>query len=94
MQPITPLSPAIPLPKVDSEDPVAVIPTASVAPLDGPPDGERINTFTLAAKSQDWAVEDATVNALGEMRDRVLSRPFASVAVAFSLGWLVARVLR
>jgi hypothetical protein len=94
MEPISPISPAIPLPKVDSEDPVAVIPTASVAPLDGPPDGERINTFTLAARNNDWAVEDATVNALGEMRDHVLSKPLASVGIAFALGWMVARVLR
>jgi len=43
-------SASIPVPHVDSDEPVAVVPTASVAPLDGPPDGERINIYTLAPK--------------------------------------------
>jgi len=42
MQPTTPLNSPIPVPEIDSDEPVPVIPTASVAPLDGPPDGERI----------------------------------------------------
>lgn len=76
----------IPVPAIDSDEPVVVVPAASVAPLDGPPDGERINTFILAPKDND--------NVLGDIRDRVLRRPLACVAAAFSLGFLMARVLR
>lgn len=84
---------AIAVPAIDSDEPVAVIPTASVAPLDGPPDGERINMFTLAPKN-DRALEDFAVNAFGGMRDGVLSRPLTYVAAAFSLGFLLARMMR
>ena len=85
---------AIAVPAIDSDEPVAVIPTASVAPLDGPPDGERINRFTLAPKNTDWAFEDFAVNAFGGMRDGVLSRPLTYVAAAFSLGFVLARIMR
>jgi hypothetical protein len=94
--PTAPMSPAspIPVPHIDSDQPVAVIPTASVAPLDGPPDGERINTFTLAPKNDEPALEDSSVNAFGAMRARVLSKPLTYVAAAFSLGFLMARLQR
>ncbi len=92
MQPNASMTPAsiLPVPKVDidSDVPVAIIPTANVAPLDGPPDGERINTFTLAP------LEDTAVNAYGSMRERVLSKPLTYVAAAFSLGFVFARMLR
>lgn len=91
--PPTPTS-LLPVPEVDSDEPVAVIPTASVAPLDGPPDGERINTFTLAPQDHRRTLGDATAGVVGDMRERVLSKPLTSVAVAFSLGLVVARVLR
>jgi hypothetical protein len=96
MQPTASMAPAspIPVPDIDSDVPVAVIPTASVAPLDGPPDGERINTFTLAPKSNDRMLEDSAVAAFGAMRDRVLSKPLTYVAAAFSLGFVLARLLR
>jgi hypothetical protein len=96
MQPTAPKTPAsaIPVPDVESDEPVAVIPTASVAPLEGPPDGERINTFTLAPKHDDREFEQFAVNAFGGMRDRVLSKPLTFVAAAFSLGFVLARVLR
>lgn len=96
MQPTTPTTPdsAIPVPDIDSDEPVAVIPTASVAPLEGPVDGERINTFTLAPKHSEWEFEDFAVNAYGDMRERVLSKPLTYVAAAFSLGFVIARVLR
>lgn len=95
MQP-SPASP-IPLPDVDvdSDVPVTVIPAASVAPLDGPPDGERINTFAVApAATGSTSPEESAIHAFGLMRDGVLSRPLTYVAVAFSLGLVLARVLR
>jgi hypothetical protein len=85
----TPISP-IPVPDIDSDTPVAVIPTASVAPLDGPADGERINTFTLAPQHRGGGYEDV----LNDVRERALRKPLTHVAGAFLLGWLVARVLR
>ena len=84
----------IPIPAVDSDGPVAVIPTASVAPLEGPPDGERINTFALAAEHSSMARERLAAGALGDLRARVLARPLASLATAFGLGLLMARLLR
>jgi hypothetical protein len=96
MQPSAPVTPAspIPVPKIDSDEPVAVIPVASVAPLDGPPDGERINSFTLAPKKRERAFDDFAANAMGDMRERVLGKPLTFLAAAFSLGFVVARVLR
>jgi hypothetical protein len=96
MQPTTPLTPAsaIPVPDIDSDEPVAVIPVASVAPLDGQPDGERINMFTLAPKHDEPGLRDFAVNAYGELRERVLGKPITYVAAAFSLGFVLARVLR
>jgi hypothetical protein len=96
MQPTVPKTPAsaIPVPDIESDEPVAVIPTASVAPLEGPPDGERINTFTLAPKNNDREFEHFAVNAYGGIRDRVLSKPLTFMAAAFSLGFVMARVLR
>ena len=91
MQPTTPI---IPVPKIDSDVPVAVIPTASVAPLDGPPDGERINTFTLAPKKRDGMLQGSAADALGLVRDRARSQPLACMAAAFSLGFVLARLLR
>ena len=80
----------IPVPQIDSDEPVAVIPVASVAPLDGQPDGERINTFALAPKDG----HRAATNAIGALTDRVLDRPLTRFAAAFSLGFLLARALR
>ncbi len=94
MQPTTPMSTAIPVPRIDIDEPVAVIPIASVAPLDGPPDGERINTFALAPTKGDSAFEESIINAFGSMRASVLSRPFTYVAAAFSLGFLISRMRR
>lgn len=85
---------AIPVPDIDIGEPAAVIPAASVAPLDGPPDGERINTFLVAPKKRGWANEDFTADALGEMRHRVSNNPFTYLAAAFSLGYVVARMMR
>jgi hypothetical protein len=88
------LASPIPVPKIDTDEPVIVIPTASVAPLDGPPDGERINTFTLAPKARRRSLEDSTADAIGELRDRALRKPLTCMAAAFSLGYILARVLR
>jgi hypothetical protein len=92
MQTTSPTTPASPIevPKIDIDEPVAVIPVASVAPLDGPPDGERINTFALAPKNDGPARPDFGAN----MRERVLGKPLTYVAAAFSLGFLLARALR
>jgi len=77
----------LPVPEIHSDEPVVVIPAASVAPLDGPPDGERINIYTLAPKS-------GAPDFLGDMRERVLRKPFTSAAVAFTLGFFLARMTR
>lgn len=94
MQPTAPLSAAspIPLPAIDSDEPVAVIPIASVAPLEGPPDGERINTFAIAPKSD--AFEDFGGNALRDLRASSLRQPLIWMAAAVSLGLLIARARR
>jgi|GEM_PF-6612313 len=91
MQTETPMALATPLPvpDVDSEVPVVVVPVASVAPLDGPGDGERINVFALAPKHARTAVD-----AVDDMRNRVFVRPLTYVAAAFSLGWVIGRLLR
>ncbi|HVE51806.1 MAG TPA: hypothetical protein VNB23_00335 [Ramlibacter sp.] len=78
------------MPDIDSDIPVALIPMASVAPLDGPADGERINTFALAPQDGARTFEDA----LSDVRERVLGKPLTHVAGAFLLGLLIARVLR
>ena len=67
-----------------------MIPVASVAPLDGPPDGERINTFTIATKNSDTPLASPGV----DLRERVLSKPLTYVAAAFSLGFILSRALR
>lgn len=92
----TPIGQAFPLPitDIDTDEPVAVIPTASVAPLDGPPDGERINLYTLAPQSGTSSLEDSTIHALGAMRDSVLSKPLTYVAAAFALGFVLSRMRR
>jgi len=87
--PMTAASP-IPLPDVDRDEPVAVIPPASVAPLDGRPDGDRINIYPVTPKDNDSALKVFA----GDMRERVLSKPLTYVAIAFSLGLVIARVLR
>ncbi|MES2787361.1 MAG: hypothetical protein V4684_17990 [Pseudomonadota bacterium] len=91
--PINPAS-AIPVPRIDIDEPVAVIPIASVAPLDGPPDGERINTFALAPRTGESAFEESMINAFGSVRASVLSRPLTYVAAAFSLGFAISRLRR
>ena len=78
----------IPTPTVRTEEPVAVIPAASVAPLDGDADGERINTFILAPE------KGRSANVLVGMRDRVKDKPFTYLVAAFSLGYVMARVMR
>lgn len=80
----------IPVPEVDSPEPVAVIPAASVAPLDGPPDGERINVYAVVPKSEAWVSNDWSV----QVRARVLAQPLTCAAIAFSLGFVMARLLR
>lgn len=92
MQTTSPLTPAtsIEVPAIDSDEPVAVIPVASVAPLDGPPDGERINTFALAPAHHAPAGADFAVH----LRDRVIARPLTHAAAAFLLGFVLARALR
>jgi hypothetical protein len=84
---------AIPAPKVDIDEPVAVIPAASVAPLDGAPDGERINTFLLAPEERKGlgAVAGKTAS---ELRRRATARPFTCLAAAFSIGYVIARMTR
>ncbi|MDB5911837.1 MAG: hypothetical protein JWP22_512 [Ramlibacter sp.] len=84
----------IPVPDIDSDVPVAIIPAASVAPLDGPPDGQRINTFILAPNEDDRALEDSAVHVFGGLRERVRSKPLTYAAAAFSLGFVLSRVLR
>jgi hypothetical protein len=84
----------IPVPEIESEVPVAVIPTASVAPLDGEPTGERINVFTVAPKRSDRSSNDFGGDALGDMRQRVLDQPLTCAAVALSLGFVLGRMLR
>lgn len=71
----------IEVPEVDVDEPVAVIPLTSVAPLDGPPDGERINTFAIAPRPPG-------------LREQVLAKPLTYVAAAFAFGFMLARVLR
>ncbi|HEY0884720.1 MAG TPA: hypothetical protein VGE20_05540 [Ramlibacter sp.] len=92
MQTSSPLFPSssIDVPEIDSDEPVAVIPVASVAPLDGPPGGERINTFALAPAHNDSARADFAV----QLRDRVIARPLTHAAGAFLLGFVLARALR
>ena len=84
------LATPIQVPEIQSDEPLAVIPVASAAPLDGPPDGERINTFALAPKG----TRSALANSGNSMRELVASKPLTSVAWAFALGVIVARVLR
>ena len=89
----TPASP-IPVPEIDTDEPVAVVPIASVAPLDGPPDGERIHTFALAPKKGGGSMKGSADKLLGEVRDRAVRKPFTYAVAAFSLGYLLARMLR
>ena len=79
----------IALPDVDIDEPVAVIPAASVAPLDGRPDGERINIFTVTPKNK-----RSSFAFTGDMHQRVRGKPLTYAAIAFSLGFVIARVLR
>ncbi|HYE38339.1 MAG TPA: hypothetical protein VEB23_00310 [Ramlibacter sp.] len=96
MQASSPTRPASPIevPKLDSAEPVAVIPVASAAPLDGAPDGERINTFTVAAKNGSPTRADHGVGSMERLRDGVIAKPLTYAAAAFSLGFILARVLR
>ena len=80
----------IQIPEIASNEPVAVIPVASVAPLEGDPGGDRINTFALAPRNDDARVREAGP----DIRDRVLRNPLASMAAAFAFGFVLARVLR
>ena len=79
----------IPVPTVESDASVAVIPTASVAPLDGPPDGERINVFTVAPKRV-----KTPRDALSDLREAVMEQPLGWTVGALALGYLLGRVLR
>jgi hypothetical protein len=88
--PSKPSASPIQVPEIDSDEPVAVIPVASVAPLDGPPDGERINTFAIAPATSNSSLADFA----SEARKRVLGKPLTYLAAAFSLGFVLARVLR
>ena len=93
MQPDTAMPATIPLPvlDIDNDVPIAMVPTASVAPLDGPPDGERINVFALAPRKDEL---DRPGVALADLRHRVLGQPLTYVAIAFSLGFVLARLVR
>jgi hypothetical protein len=82
---------AIPTPRIDTDEPVAVIPAASVAPLEG--DGDRINTFILAPK-QSGGMGGFAEKSASELRSRVIGKPFTYMAAAFSLGYVVARMMR
>jgi hypothetical protein len=82
------------VPKVDTDEPVVVIPVASVAPLSGEPDGERINTFTLAPRNGSRSLGGSGADRLGDLRERVHGKPLTFVAAGFALGFLLARVLR
>lgn len=84
-----PTSP-IPVPAVDLDKPVTVIPMASVAASEDRADGERINIFAVVSKNREDALEAFT----GDMRQRVLRKPLTYAAIAFSLGFVIARVLR
>ena len=88
---ITPISTASPLPEpvIESNEPVAVFPIASVAPLDGPPDGERINTFAIAPKTED--TNPSTARVLEQLRASTLRNPLIWLAAAVTLGLLVWR---
>lgn len=87
---LTSLATPLDVPEIQSDEPVAVIPVASAAPLDGPPDGERINTFALAPKD----TRSAFPASRSDWRERVESKPLTYVASAFALGILLARLLR
>lgn len=95
MQTTSPTTPASPIrvPEIDSEQPVAVVPVASVAPLEGEPDGERIETFAVVPKDE-RALSDHGAAAMADMRARVRSKPVTYLAAAFSLGFILGRVLR
>jgi hypothetical protein len=84
---------AIPTPVIDTDEPVAVIPAASVAPLDGDADGDRINTFIVARKER-GGLGALAGNTVAEVRSRVTGKPFTYLAAAFSLGYLIARATR
>lgn len=84
---------AIPAPRVEIDEPVAVIPAASVAPLDDDTDGERINTFILAPKERKGMGAIAGKTA-AELRSRATAKPFTYLAAAFSLGYVIARMTR
>lgn len=84
------LATPIPLPRIESDEPLAVIPVASAAPLDGQPDGERINTFALAPRAN----RPGFATSGGNVRDLVIRKPLASVVASFALGLVLARALR
>ena len=69
---------AIPTPIIDTEEPVAVIPAASVAPLDGEPDGDRINTFLLAPKER-ASMGTFAESTVAEVRSRVTAEEWYRV---------------
>jgi hypothetical protein len=96
MQTIAPATPAsaIPVPDIDSDESVAVTPLASVAPLDGPPDGERINVFALSTSDGKGARDRNADAALAQLRSRVMGKPLGYAAAALALGYVLARVLR
>ena len=83
----------IQVPKVDLDEPVAVVPAASVAPLDGEPDGERINTFALLPQDN-RVLSGSGADLVHALRDRVLTDPLKSIAAAFSIGFVLCRLLR
>jgi hypothetical protein len=83
----------IPVPEVETDEPVAVVPVASVAPLEGRPDGERINTFALMPKKGRARFGSGADLADG-LREQVQGQPLKAVAAAFSLGFVLCRLLR
>ena len=91
MQPTakTPASP-IQVPEIEADEPVTAIPLASVAPLEGRPDGERINTFAVepAGGGSPWA------GSAESLRDGVMRKPLTYLVAAFSLGYILARAMR
>lgn len=91
--PVTPDSP-IHVPEIDSDVPVAVIPVASVAPLDGDPDGERINSFTLQPRKSRFGGMGSAGDLVDELRGRVTGKPLMYAVGAFSIGFVLSRLFR
>ncbi len=96
MQTTIPIMPtlAIEVPKIDTDEAVTIFPVASVAPLEGAPDGERINIFALAPLDTGRAPARSGTDLMRELGNRMRTKPLTYLAVVFSIGFILARVLR